>query len=303
MVPLLPGKLALAKKIVTLDIDSTAIRLLSISGHRVHKWACAPVMPGMIEDGAILDPQALGETVRHLMRTSGIVGKKVVASINGLYSVGRILSLPTVTEEPVEEDTLVLQVARRLMPVSADELYFSWQVLSTNQVERRVLFVGMLKDLVDTQVQALRAVGINPYIMELKGLALVRAVNRTQALVVNIEPDSVDIAVVSGGSPYIVRTVAQQSNLAVEDRARKVMDALEHTVEYYNSQYPHSRVDETTPLFLAGAVVESEGIRDIMEAGVAYPIESITIPLVECSPELPVSQYAVNIGLALRVIQ
>lgn len=292
-------KLSLAKGIVTIDIDSTAIKLLTTRGRRVQRWASAPPVPGIIEGGFILNPAALGAQVRQLMKTSHIRGNRFITSVSGLYSVSRILSLATYTEAPAGEDDLFMEETKRVLPMPLDEQYLSWQVLSTDEHEQRYLFIAMPKAVVDAQVQALRAGGINPDVMELKALALARAANREQALIVNAEPDSVDIAVVIGGKPQVLRTVAQPINLTPEDRAQHVITILEHTVGFYNSRHPQSPVDPSTPLFLAGPIVESQHIRERMEAESTYPVEPIVAPL-ECPPNLPVSHYAVNIGLALR---
>ena len=40
----------MAKKIVTLYIDDTSIRLLVTSGKRVKKWADVPLPPGMVKN-------------------------------------------------------------------------------------------------------------------------------------------------------------------------------------------------------------------------------------------------------------
>jgi len=64
---------------------------------------------------------------------------------------------------------------------------------------QQVQVLGVPRDVLDSEVMALRAAGVNPRILDLKTMALVRAVNREQALILNIESTSFDTVVVVNG--------------------------------------------------------------------------------------------------------
>ncbi|GAJ20740.1 unnamed protein product, partial [marine sediment metagenome] len=106
----------------------------------------------------------------------------------------------------------VLEAARDKMPLSMDELYLSWQTITAGGEAQQVLVVGVPRDVIDAEMQALRAAGINPRTLDLKTIALARAVNKEQALILNIEPSSFDIIIVVNGIPEVMRTVAWQQD-------------------------------------------------------------------------------------------
>jgi hypothetical protein len=146
-------------------------------------------------------------------------------------------------------------------------------------------------------------VGINPQIVELKAMALTRAVNREQALILNIEPSSFDIVIVVNGVPEIMRTVAwQQNGLTPEkeiDAVEYLAANLETTVDFYNSHHLEIPLEANVPTFITGQMSADINLVEKLQARLDYPVEPLAPP-VEFPAYLPVSQYAVNIGLALR---
>lgn len=284
---------------VTLEISSTSIRLLDVERGRVIKWASLSLEPGMFEGEVISDPQALSVAVKQLMSSSGIKGGDVTVSVSGLYSISRMVTVPTPLGESVTPEA-VLEAAGEVMPLSEDEQYVSWQTIATGEGGQQVLVLGVPRDAVDNEMQALRAAGLNPRILDLKAMALMRAVNREQALILNIESSCFDMIMVVNGMTEIMRTTAwQPGDLSVEDRAEHLAVALELTVGFYNSHHPSSPLDPATPLFVTGQMSGDVALMEKLQARVGFPIEPLAPPL-EYPEHLSVSQYAVNIGLALK---
>ena len=291
----------ISRAVVTLDIDDTAIRILEVKGGKVRKWASVPVEPDKVEKGVVTDWKALSTMTKELISSSGIKTKKVLASISGLYSISRIVPMSTLPAGFTIQEG-VLEAAREIMPLSEDRQYLSWQTFTTGDGVRHVLLLGVLRDIIDAEVQSLRAVGINPYILELKAMALARVVNKEKALILNLEPSSFDIIVAVNGVPEIMRTLPwQQEEITAEDRVEHLAVPLELTVEFYNLHHSDTPLDPATPIFISGQISKELLLEEKLQARIGYPIEPLASPL-ECPADLPVSQYAVNIGLALKEI-
>ncbi len=288
----------MASKVVTLEIDTTAIRLMETRDGKVIKWASHSLAPAMVEGGVISDPLALSTAVKQLMTSSGIKGENVIISVSGLYSVSRILTVSNLPGLTTHE--AVLEAAKETMPLAADELYLSWQTITVGEGAQQVLVLGVPRDVIDSEMRALRAAGINPRILDFKAMALARAVNKEQALILNIEPSSFDIVIVVNGIPEVTRTTAwQQNDLTVEERAEYLAVNLELTVGFYNSHHLDSPLDPATPFLITGQMSGDLDLVEKLQARVGYPVEPLA-PRLECPAHLPVSQYAVNIGLALK---
>lgn len=295
-------RLTSSRRVVTLEINSTSLRLMEVKGTMVTKWASQLLDPAMFENEVPANPRALSLAIRQLLASNGIKARKINVGISGLFSLSRIVSVPALPAGGTRLQEAVLDKAREVLPISEDELYLSWQIIADNEDDHRALIIGVPRNLVDSEVQALRAAGITPHILEIKAMALIRAVNREQALILNIEPSTIEVVLVADGLPQSIRTSAwQTTSMSREDMAEYLAVALELTAGAYNSSRPGAELDATTPLFITGGMSESTELVAAVQARMAYPLEALT-PCLECPSHLPAGQYAVNIGLASRDI-
>ena len=174
---------------ITLEISSNHIRLMETEEGKVVRWASRSLEASVFEGEVVADPQALSAAVNQLMTSSGIRGRNIIASVSGLYSVSRMVMVPVPLGGTAPREA-ILEAATDVMPLSEDELYLSWQTIATIEGGQQILVVGLPRDMLDSEVQALRAAGLNPRVLDLKTMALARAANRAQALILNIEPTS-----------------------------------------------------------------------------------------------------------------
>ena len=285
---------------VTLEIDPSAIRLVETVDGKIIRWASLALDPAIFEDGMISDPLALSTAIRQLMDSSEIRVRNVIASVNGLYSVSRIMAIPRLTAGGMTDREAVLEAARDIMPLPEDDLYLFWQTLLDGEDNRQVLVVGVPKDMIDNEVQALKEAGINPQALDLKPLALARAVDKEQAIILNIDPSSFDIIIVVNSVPEVMRTIAWQSdNFAQEDMLEYLAMNLELTVGFYNSHHRGATLDPEISLLVTGQMSGDLDLMGKLSDRVGYLIEPMMPPL-DCPKHMPVSQYAVSIGLALK---
>ena len=285
--------------VVTLDISRTHIRLMEARGGVVRRWADISYDPREIEPETVEGERALGAMVKQLMASSGIKASKVVASIDGLYTVSRIVPVANLPSTPTLEES-VNDMAREVIPVSMESIYFSWQSISTGEDEPQVFAVGVPRGAIDSKIRALKHAGITPNVLELKTIALSRAVNRERAIILNIEPDSLDIVIVMQGVPEIMHSLAwQYDDLSGEDAVEYLATNLEMTVDFYNAHHVKLPFDVDNPLFITGQLSAEPDLVERLQERLAYKIEQLLPPLT-CPPFLPVAQYAANIGLAQR---
>ncbi|MFC1984052.1 hypothetical protein ACFLVO_03470 [Chloroflexota bacterium] len=186
------------------------------------------------------------------------------------------------------------------MPLPLEELYFTWQPITNSEGSQQMFVLGVPRDVIDDEMQALRLVGINARKLDLKTIALARAVNKEQALILNSGPTDFDIVIVNNGIPEVMRTIAwQQDSLSAEDKIEHLAMNLELTVGFFNSHHLDAPLDPATPFLITGQMSGDLDLVEKLQDRVGYPIEPLTPPL-ECPKHMPVSQYAVNIGLALK---
>ena len=289
-----------SQEMVTVSIEERSIRLLTVKGGAVQKWGQSPLEPGLIERGLIRDPAQVGLALVNLFGEQNVPTKEAITSLTviGLGSTSQIFNLPKMRPNVLAD--AVNREARRVMPMPVDELYLTYQVIGEKGGMQQVYVLGAPRDIVDAHVTAFQMAGIRLQAMDLKPLALVRAINRRDAVIADLESDSFHVIVVKDAIPDITRSaVLHGGGLDPQQKAHRLVEELTRTIDFYNHSHPDKRLEPTVPVFLTGELPGIPSVREIIESEVGYSIETPRPPLTY--PEaLSLPQFMVNIGLALR---
>ena len=285
---------------VALNISATNVRLLAVKGRQIEKWGEAPLGEGLVRDGLILQPKAVGEAIDALFKSMKVPKNRVITSLTGLSFTYRFFNLPKMKPALLEE--AIQRGAKKEIPLPLEELYLSWQAIGGKQDEQDFFVLGIPRNLIDAMVQTLAVAGVEPYLMDLKPLALVRAANRGDAIIVDLEPDSFDIVIVANGIPVVMHTVSPRGKGAtLEDNTRRLVDELSKTVNFYHSSHPKNLISPTTPLLLTGELSSNTDAGKLIQAEIEYPVEPLVPPL-KFPSDLPIALYAANMGLVLKKV-
>ncbi len=283
---------------IALNISSHNIKILSMKVRRVVAWAKADLTDGLVRDGLIIQPEAVGEVINSLFKSTGIQKNNVIVSIAGLSFTYRFVSLPRMKSALVEE--ALLRAAKKEITLPLEELYVSWKPLRSKGEEQDYFIIGVPRNPVDAAVQTLKIAGIEPYLMDVRPLALARAAHRNDAIVVNMEPDCFDIVFITHGLPAVIHTISPRSDGAtIEDNIHRLADELTKTAAFYQSNHPDVQLDGSLPLLLAGELAADTKTSQMLQSEIEYPIEPL-IPPVEFPDRLPIASYTTSIGLATK---
>ncbi len=277
---------------ITLDIEDTSIKIMEISGRRVQNAASLPLEPGLVRDGVIIDPLTVGRRVGELMTAQGITDKKAVVSISGIHAIYRVQNVPKLPAKMLDE--AAKREMERLMPVPLNELYTSYQAISLSEMETALCLVGMPRNTVDAMLETLRQAGLQPEFMDVRPLALARVADEQNALIINVQPTGFDIVLTIDGVPELVRSLPFPADAtSTDDKVAEVKEELERTVTYYNSGHKGAEITARTAAFVSGE------LGDILSGTLEYRAKPLPQVLLS-SDGLNTSEYAANIGLALR---
>ena len=292
-----------ATNLVTLAIESTDLRFLTAKDGRVVKWGTGPLPAGLISEGLIKDPEAMGRIIGELFGKLSLDRDRVVTCLSGLRSIHRWLILPRVPASSLGE--IVEREAKREMPVPLESLHVRWQSVSKNG-EERVLLWGAPRELVDAQVQSFGSMGVSHPIIDSKPLALLRAAKRgnsagqTEAIIVNLERDSLDLILVVENLPAVVRSFSIAKEPAdPQARLDRLRKELTQTTLFYNDSHPKARLKPNAPIYATGQLLGNPEALDYLKEVVDRPIQEAFKPM-PCPKDLPLADYATNLGLALH---
>ena len=69
---------------ITLNISNSSIRILSLKGRRIIKWGSLALTAGLVQDGLISQPEAVGEAIDALFKSTKLPKEKVITGLSGL---------------------------------------------------------------------------------------------------------------------------------------------------------------------------------------------------------------------------
>lgn len=286
------------KRKVTIDFDGRILRVLETRGKNILKWDSAALAPDLMDQGLINDPQGVGEGLSLFLSERNISKRRVVTSVSGFRSVSRVLSLPKVKPKNLEET--VRRKAKQEMPLPLDETYLAWQEVKSDNEHIEVYALAVPRSIIDSQVETLRVAGIKPKVMEYKPLALVRLIDRTDAIIVNLERHSLGVIVVIDGVPEITRSVRLTGEeLDSEAKVERLSIELARTTQFYNDGHRESPLNPQLPLFVTGGLLENPDFQEELSKATSFTIERPTLPI-SLPQEFPMLKYSVNLGLALK---
>jgi len=292
----LPG----SKEIVTVNIEERSLRLLTAMGGQVQKWGQVSLDPGLVENGLIRDPGQVGSALEVLFREQEAPKKGVITSLTviGLGSTSQIFDLPRMKLNLLE--SAIGREAKRAMPVPVEELYLSHQVISESGDRQQVYVLGVPRDIVEAHISAFQMAGIQLKAMDLKPLALVRAVNQRNAVIADLENENFHVMVVRDSIPDITRSaVLHKEGFDLQQKARRLVEEVIRTIDFYNHSHPDKPLESSVPVFLTGGLTATPSVNKTIEAEMGYTVETPKPPL--AYPEaLPIHEFMVNIGLALK---
>jgi type IV pilus assembly protein PilM len=310
----------MAKETLTIYIDDSAIRLLIAKGRSVQSWVDMPLEPGLVMDGVILDQDAVAAKLEELWQTTAGKRKisymvtasgemeemisvtkpgKVIAGISGINCLHRLLTLPELPKDLLPE--AVKREAGRVLGVPLAELYLFWQLLPSVRGELLIYLVALPRDTVDSLVSTLRKAGFKPYIMGLKPLAIARTIAEPNAIVVDVQSDSVDIVVMIDRIPQVVRTIPLPGEASLEDRIPVIGEELSRAIFFYNSSHMDKPIEADVPLLVSGELAEREDMWSHLLEERERPVQVLPSPM-EAVEGFPHSRYLTNIGLALKEV-
>lgn len=289
----------MAKEATSIYIDDSGIRVLTVRDRQPRKWATMSLDPGLISAGVILDEDAVAAKVRQLWQEQKLGVQRVIAGISGINCLYRTIVLPELPRNLLPE--AVRREVGRALGVSLEQLHISWQEIPSLKGETLIYLAASPKNSVDSLISTLRKAGLNPYLMDLKPLALARASTEPSGIIIDLQPGNFDIVISIAGMPEVVRSVPLSREGTLDTKVPIIKEELERTVTFYNSSHMDKPLEPTVPLLVCGELAEQEDAWKLLLGRHKRPVQTL-LPSVEIPEGFPVCQYIANIGLALKEV-
>ena len=332
-----------------LDIGATAIRVVQLSPAGSGKWSLkhygyAPIDAKLGLADSAEARHRLGEVIMTVVGQSGIKTKNVAIGLSASKTFVTVVDMPTASEAELKS-TIKYQIDQYI-PMPLDEAKVDWALLGQSlhdPSQQEVLLASTAIAYAEERLELVEGLGFNVIIAEPDPIAMLRAVSlrgsKDAQVVVDISEQSINVAIVYGDAPRLVRTIpngfdtlvrAAAQNLDVqEDQARqfilkfglasdklegKVAQAMASTldgfasellksVKFFQTRYPSLVVADAVLAGYASVIPQLDKYiaeKIAIRTSVANPWQSVAVPSGDQNLAAAASEFAVAVGLAQR---
>ena len=203
---------------VGMDVDRGALKAVQLArgGGRfsLQHVGYRKLPPGAVEEGEVTDHDLLAAEIRELWSSHSFKGKSVLLGISNQRVVVRILEFPRMSPEDL--GGVISFEAQEQIPMPLDEAVMDHMVLGPREEGSdldRVLVVAAQRSMIERYTSAIRAAGLRPAGVDVKGLALTRSVltageqpeSEGAVLLLDVGSEMTNLVVTQEGAPVLTR--------------------------------------------------------------------------------------------------
>ncbi|MBI2940164.1 MAG: pilus assembly protein PilM [Chloroflexi bacterium] len=282
---------------VTVDLSPDAIRLLEMSQQRVTRWWSFELDGAFVRDGLVVQPAALAGILNQKFRQLQLPRHGILAALSGVQAHSTIVDLPSARYRDVGR--YVEEEVERRLGLAMEDCYLHWVSLAPARRERDVFACAVRREPVQALAETFTEANLELRAIDLKPLALARAVGCRDAIIAHLEGFGLDIIIVQADLPLLIRSLPLDRG--VLDR-EALQDRLLREVERSLLMYADLRerpLDPSVPLVLSGSLASGIALAERLRAAIRHPLGRPEPPI-EYPPEFPLTDFLVNVGLALK---
>lgn len=188
--------------------------------YKLDTFVSEEVPEGIIEEGQIIDVPSLAELITETLENNNLKAKKIATAVPMREAIIRIIPIPAELDDQELRDMVLNHEAGLYLPYPREEVDLDYQKLGffedEDGIEKvQVLLVATRKEVTDAYLDTFEQVGVEVDILEINSFALIRTIReqlrqftpQEAAVLVDIEFESTEIAIIVDGVPQFSRTV------------------------------------------------------------------------------------------------
>ncbi|MBD2577581.1 type IV pilus biogenesis protein PilM [Oscillatoria sp. FACHB-1406] len=188
--------------------------------YKLSTYISEPVPEGIFEEGQIVDSPALAELIQETLAKHSIKVTKVATAVPMRDAIIRIIPVPAELSPDELREMVLNHEAGLYLPYPREEVDLDYQQLGFFQDEdgiekTQVLLVATRKEVTDAYLETFQQANLEVDVLEINSFALIRTIreqlrqfgSQEAAVLVDIEFESTEIAIIVDGVPQFSRTV------------------------------------------------------------------------------------------------
>lgn len=321
-------KLFSGKTIVGLEISQGSIRGIELTDRggplAVANFGMVQIPAGAVQEGMIMDPQAVTAALEELWQTCRFRTRDVITGVSNQGVVIRFALFPKVT--PGRLDNLIRFQANEHLPVPLDTVYLDYDVIGSKRDGERelleVLLVAGKKEMIDSLIRVLAAARLRPLEIEVLPLTLLRLLKQAGTgrvvAAVDIGENLSNMVIADALKPRLARMMItgleaglQQTAAASEEgdwppteqeaNYLELINNIRATIGFYQS---HKEARPVERVLVTGKIARLAQVAGQMEAELRLPV-TLLRPLEVLKIRFngannPLTDYGLAMSLAYR---
>lgn len=207
-----------------MEITPERVNLAQITkqgqNYRLAKFCTVDLPEGIFQEGKIVDSPALSEIIQEMLTEYKIKEKRVATGVPMREAIIRIIPIPAQLDEQEMRDMVLNHEASLYLPYPREEVDLDYMKLGyfedEDGIEKvQVLLVATRREVTNSYLDTLQQVGLQVDVIEINSFALIRTIreqlrqfsSNEAAVLVDIQFDNTEIAIVVNGVPQFSRTV------------------------------------------------------------------------------------------------
>jgi type IV pilus assembly protein PilM len=218
------GLLSKSKKGIGIELAPERINIAQMrkqgQGFKVTTLYSHEVPEGIFQGGQIADSPALAELIKTAIAESKLKVDRVATAVPMREAIIRIIPVPAELDDQELRDMVLNHEAGLYLPYPREEVDLDYQKLGFFEDEDgiqkvQVLLVATRREITDMYIDTFQQAGLQVDVLEINSFALIRTIReqlrqfapQEAAVLVDIEFDSTEIAIIVDGVPQFSRTV------------------------------------------------------------------------------------------------
>lgn len=289
-----PGRRA----VITVSLEGTSLRVTASKGKKILAWANLPFNPQLVTDDLVNNPAELANVLRNALKRLEYRPSSVLAVYPGVRSVSRIIPIPKAHD--VSPATVLTQEARRILGAAPDQNYLYWKRVAQDQTTEQYYVLAIPRVRMDAFVRTMVEAGLTPKTVDLKALALSRAVGGPAGAIINLEHTFMTIVIFSGYVPQVANTIVLEEAASMDEQETmdRLVDELQRSIAYYQERNP---TGAPLPIFLSGGnpLLDTDALPQAIQRVFNTSPSTLSVPF-QYPQEFPVSMFLSNLGVLVR---
>ncbi|MGK7945657.1 MAG: type IV pilus assembly protein PilM [Microcystaceae cyanobacterium] len=209
---------------IGLEITPERINIAQVArqgqNYKLTKFCSTEIPDGIFEEGKIVDSPSLAEQITEILTENKIKAKRVATSVPMREAIIRIIPIPSELDDQELRDMVLNHEASLYLPYPREEVDLDYQKLGyfedEDGIEKvQVLLVATRREITDSYMDTFQQAGLAVDILDINSFALIRTIreqlrqfgSKEAAVLVDIEFDNTEIAIIVDGVPQFSRTV------------------------------------------------------------------------------------------------